>query len=132
MRLIQTSALRQDIDSAAKYIGAGAATVGVAGAGKYTWNNVLKMNLNLDVLIIFDLFYRCRYRNCFRQLGYRLCAKPRSQATALLLCYSRLCLVRSYGSLLSYDGFHVVVRFLRMITRHATDKQTTTANIIIK
>lgn len=32
-RLIQTSALRQDIDSAAKYIGAGAATVGVAGAG---------------------------------------------------------------------------------------------------
>lgn len=34
MRLIQTSALRQDIDSAAKYIGAGAATVGVAGAGK--------------------------------------------------------------------------------------------------
>lgn len=35
MRLIQTSAMRQDIDSAAKYIGAGAATVGVAGAGKF-------------------------------------------------------------------------------------------------
>ena len=31
---IQTSAVRSDIDSAAKYIGAGAATVGVAGAGK--------------------------------------------------------------------------------------------------
>jgi len=31
--LIQTSALNRDIDSAAKYIGAGAATVGVAGAG---------------------------------------------------------------------------------------------------
>ena len=31
---IQTSAIRSDIDSAAKYIGAGAATVGVAGAGK--------------------------------------------------------------------------------------------------
>ena len=31
---IQTSAIRNDIDSAAKYIGAGAATVGVAGAGK--------------------------------------------------------------------------------------------------
>ena len=32
-RLIQTSSVRSDIDSAAKYIGAGAATVGVAGAG---------------------------------------------------------------------------------------------------
>lgn len=32
---IQTSSLRNDIDSAAKYIGAGAATVGVAGAGNY-------------------------------------------------------------------------------------------------
>lgn len=32
-RTIVTSAVRRDIDSAAKYIGAGAATVGVAGAG---------------------------------------------------------------------------------------------------
>ncbi|CAF0882569.1 unnamed protein product [Didymodactylos carnosus] len=32
-RSIQTSTVRYDIDSAAKYIGAGAATVGVAGAG---------------------------------------------------------------------------------------------------
>ncbi len=32
-RTISTSAIRRDIDSAAKYIGAGAATVGVAGAG---------------------------------------------------------------------------------------------------
>ncbi|CAF0770032.1 unnamed protein product [Didymodactylos carnosus] len=32
-RSIQTSAIKYDIDSAAKYIGAGAATVGVAGAG---------------------------------------------------------------------------------------------------
>lgn len=32
-RAIATSAVRRDIDSAAKYIGAGAATVGVAGAG---------------------------------------------------------------------------------------------------
>jgi F-type H+-transporting ATPase subunit c len=30
---IHTSVIRNDIDSAAKYIGAGAATVGVAGAG---------------------------------------------------------------------------------------------------
>ena len=32
-RTITTSTIRHDIDSAAKYIGAGAATVGVAGAG---------------------------------------------------------------------------------------------------
>ncbi|UJR09886.1 hypothetical protein I4U23_014108 [Adineta vaga] len=32
-RTISTSTVRLDIDSAAKYIGAGAATVGVAGAG---------------------------------------------------------------------------------------------------
>jgi len=33
LRQICTSVLRRDIDSAAKYIGAGAATVGVAGSG---------------------------------------------------------------------------------------------------
>jgi F-type H+-transporting ATPase subunit c len=33
LRSLQTSAVQRDIDSAAKFIGAGAATVGVAGAG---------------------------------------------------------------------------------------------------
>jgi len=33
IRSIQTSAVQRDIDQAAKYIGAGAATVGVAGSG---------------------------------------------------------------------------------------------------
>jgi len=33
MRSLQTSAVRSDIDQAAKYIGAGAATVGAAGSG---------------------------------------------------------------------------------------------------
>jgi len=33
VRAIQTSLMRKDIDSAAKFIGAGAATVGVAGSG---------------------------------------------------------------------------------------------------
>jgi len=33
MRQLQTSAVQRDIDQAAKYIGAGAATVGVAGSG---------------------------------------------------------------------------------------------------
>lgn len=32
-RLFQTSAISRDIDTAAKFIGAGAATVGVAGSG---------------------------------------------------------------------------------------------------
>ena len=33
MRSFQTSAVSRDIDTAAKFIGAGAATVGVAGSG---------------------------------------------------------------------------------------------------
>jgi len=33
IRLLQTSSVQRDIDQAAKYIGAGAATVGVAGSG---------------------------------------------------------------------------------------------------
>ena len=34
IRSFQTSAVQRDIDQAAKYIGAGAATVGVAGSGE--------------------------------------------------------------------------------------------------
>ena len=34
VRSFQTTAVTKDIDSAAKFIGAGAATVGVAGSGK--------------------------------------------------------------------------------------------------
>ena len=41
LRQIQTSAQRRDIDQAAKYIGAGAATVGVAGSGNYICANRL-------------------------------------------------------------------------------------------
>lgn len=36
VRNFQTSTVSRDIDSAAKFIGAGAATVGVAGSGMYT------------------------------------------------------------------------------------------------
>lgn len=39
IRTFQTSAIQRDIDQAAKYIGAGAATVGVAGSGKYFISN---------------------------------------------------------------------------------------------
>lgn len=40
VRSFQTSPVTRDIDSAAKFIGAGAATVGVAGSGKSVWKFV--------------------------------------------------------------------------------------------
>ena len=45
IRQIQTSAVQRDIDQAAKYIGAGAATVGMAGSGRRMlseWLNLTK------------------------------------------------------------------------------------------
>lgn len=39
IRSFQTSPVTRDIDSAAKFIGAGAATVGVAGSGSYWFSN---------------------------------------------------------------------------------------------
>ena len=38
VRSFQTSPASRDIDSAAKFIGAGAATVGVAGSGEFKWS----------------------------------------------------------------------------------------------
>lgn len=46
MRSFQTSTVSRDIDSAAKFIGAGAATVGVAGSGVYA----KKFNFQLSQL----------------------------------------------------------------------------------
>lgn len=36
LRAFQTSSMNRDIDSAAKFVGAGAATVGCAGSGSYS------------------------------------------------------------------------------------------------
>lgn len=47
VRAFQTSAVTRDIDSAAKFIGAGAATVGVAGSGKQT---------ELETVVAFPFF----------------------------------------------------------------------------
>ncbi|KAK3105799.1 hypothetical protein FSP39_005962 [Pinctada imbricata] len=67
IRSFQTSAVRKDIDSAAKYIGAGAATVGVAGSGAgigtvfgslmiaYARNPSLKNNLFSYAILGFAL-----------------------------------------------------------------------------
>lgn len=45
IRSFQTSPVTRDIDSAAKFIGAGAATVGVAGSGSY-WFPHCSLNLS--------------------------------------------------------------------------------------
>lgn len=49
IRSFQTSPVSRDIDSAAKFIGAGAATVGVAGSGMF---NHFKINR----FVIFQVF----------------------------------------------------------------------------
>lgn len=41
VRSFQTSTVSRDIDSAAKFIGAGAATVGVAGSGMYQYKYII-------------------------------------------------------------------------------------------
>lgn len=41
IRSFQTSPVTRDIDSAAKFIGAGAATVGVAGSGVYKYSKLI-------------------------------------------------------------------------------------------
>lgn len=101
-RSISTSVVRRDIDSAAKYIGAGAATVGVAGAGA---------GKSMDEFG-FPPFSSSsspplRYRNSLRFIGRRLCPKPKLETTAVLLRHSWFRFVRSHGSLLPDDGFHV-------------------------
>lgn len=46
-----TSTVRQDIDQAAKYIGAGAATVGVAGSGKTVFSLGTQPQLQLEPIL---------------------------------------------------------------------------------
>lgn len=55
VRSFQTTSVTKDIDSAAKFIGAGAATVGVAGSGKlyhhFSWYQAFWLfSLSCDVL----------------------------------------------------------------------------------
>lgn len=61
MRGFQTSIARRDIDQAAKYIGAGAATVGVAGSGIdncYCKNFIMKINMTLCAIEFLVIKYR--------------------------------------------------------------------------
>jgi len=107
-RSIVTTPIRRDIDSAAKYIGAGAATVGVAGAGA----GQLILIMKRKEIFRFFVFCSSRYWNSIRFTCSCLCTKSKLKTTALLICYLGFCFIRGYGSLLSYDGIHVIVCFL--------------------
>merc|ERR1712013_654638 len=47
----------------------------------------------------------CWYRNSFRKFDHRIRQKPFIETTAVLIRYSWICVVRSYGTFLPYDGF---------------------------
>lgn len=107
LRSIQTSAVSRDIDTAAKFIGAGAATVGVAGSGAgigtvfgsliigyarcvFTLWNCTNMFLNVFLSCNWDIFFW-------------VFQEPISEAAAVLICHPGICPVWSYGTVL-FDG----------------------------
>ena len=75
---LSVSVVNRDIDTAAKFIGAGAATVGVAGsgAGELTFFHVLK-----------DINPALRYRNSFRLPHHWLRPQPIVEVAALLVSH---------------------------------------------
>merc|ERR1712211_30610 len=85
--LLSTSAPKSDIDSAAKFIGAGAATVG-------GW-------------------VRCWNRLRLRLAHHRLRQEPWSQAAAVLLRHPGIRPLRGYGAFLSHDGLPPPLCLLR-------------------
>ena len=105
--LLHTSAPKQDIDSAAKFIGAGAATVGVAGSGAgigsvfgsliigYARNPSLKQQL-------FSYAILGKYRTATYSLY------PRH----FIVLFFRIRPVRGHGSVLFDDGVPAPLRFL--------------------
>ena len=104
--LLHTSSAKQDIDSAAKFIGAGAATVGVAGSGAgigsvfgsliigYARNPSLKQQL-----FSYAILGKKLISISFKQLNYQTKFRIRS--------------VRGHGSVLFDDGLPSALRFLR-------------------
>jgi F0F1-type ATP synthase membrane subunit c/vacuolar-type H+-ATPase subunit K len=99
LQVMHTSAPKADIDSAAKFISAGAATVGVAGSGA-------------GIGSVFGSLIIGYARN-----------PTLKQPTALLLRYSGICLVRGYGSILFDDGLPPAVRLLDGVMTHAEPRE---------
>ena len=84
------------LSSAAKFIGAGAATVGVAGSGA-------GIGSVFGSLIIG--YARYGDDNLSFKHSYHLIKEPIPQAATVLLCHSWVRFVRGHGALLSHDGF---------------------------
>lgn len=103
VRSFQTSTISRDIDSAAKFIGAGAATVGVAGSG---------MKLHFFFFWYFSMIYflkqilHCRSWCWFNFWILNPWLHPKSipETAMFCLCHPWFCTVRSNGSLLLNDS----------------------------
>ena len=90
-RSIATTTIRRDIDSAAKYIGAGAATVGVAGAGAGQLTFNYEKKINYSIISFFVVVFR--YWNSIWFTCSSLCKKSKLKTTALLICHLGFCFV---------------------------------------
>ena len=113
-RALTTTSAKKDIDSAAKFIGAGAATVGVAGSGAgkccLPYSNI-QFHLNMFFHLNLSSLYYFLYRNWFSIwfLDCWLCKKSLFETTTFLLRHFGLCFVWSHGFVLSYDGLFAPV-----------------------
>ncbi|XP_076322743.1 ATP synthase lipid-binding protein, mitochondrial-like isoform X1 [Tachypleus tridentatus] len=94
-RFLQTSATQRDIDSAAKFIGAGAATVGVAGSGEVKgcascWGSWCSGEVK-GCALCWSSWIRSWYWKCIWQFNHWLCPESITETAALLICHSRVC-----------------------------------------
>lgn len=92
LRGFQTSAISRDIDTAAKFIGAGAATVGVAGSGAGI--GTVFGSLIIGYARFVFSFNICSSLHTFGSpdLLVTFCIQePISEAAAVLLCHPGIC-----------------------------------------
>ena len=107
--LLHTSAPKQDIDSAAKFIGAGAATVGVAGSGA-----------GIGSVFGSLIIGYARNPSLKQQLfSYAILGKY-TVSTSILISFKcivipRIRPVRGHGSVLFDDGVPAPLRFLNKV-----------------
>ena len=101
--LLHTSSAKQDIDSAAKFIGAGAATVGVAGSGA-----------GIGSVFGSLIIGYARNPSLKQQLfSYAILGRKTLLKQIHLNTFIRICPVRGHGSVLFDDGLPSSVRFLK-------------------